>query len=80
MIFYQLQEVSVAVGGGAIVFAVTTLLCIKFVTIVASSIVGSAMIIAAVDHFMHGSNTLDWVKLRLSNKLNHLKFTKLTYF
>lgn len=57
----QLREIAVAVGGGAIVFAVTTLLCVKFVTIVASSIVGSTMIMSAIDFFMHGSDTIQWV-------------------
>lgn len=59
---FQLREIVVAVGGGAIVFAVTTLLCVKFVTIIASSIVGSTMIMSAIDFFMHGSDTIHWVR------------------
>lgn len=58
---FQEKEFYVAVGGGAIIFAVLTLLCAKFITIVSSSIVGSAMIIASIDFFMHGSQTLQWV-------------------
>lgn len=57
------REIIVACGGGAIIFAVLTLLCVKFVTIVASSIVGSAMIMASIDFFMHGSETLSWVSI-----------------
>lgn len=57
----QIREIVVAVGGGAIIFAVTTLLCVKFITIVSSSIVGSTMIITAIDFFMHGSDTVLWV-------------------
>lgn len=55
------QEVIVAVGGGAIIFAVMTLCCGKIVTIIASSIVGSAMILCSIDFFMHGLETIDWV-------------------
>lgn len=51
----------VAMGGGAIIFAVLTLLCAKFITIVSSSVVGTAMIISSVDFFMHGLKTLQWV-------------------
>lgn len=58
----QIREITVAVGGGAIIFAVTTLLCIKFVTIMATSIVGSTMIMAAIDFFMHNSRTIHWVR------------------
>lgn len=54
------KEFYVAVVGGAIIFAVLTLLCAKFTTIISSSIVGSGMIIASVDFFMHGSQTLLW--------------------
>lgn len=61
-----MQEIVVAVGGGAVVFAVTTLLCVKFVTIIASSIVGSTMIMLAVDFFMHRSDTVKWVNEHLS--------------
>lgn len=57
-----------AVGGGAIIFAVLTILCAKLTTIVSSSIVGSAMIIASVDFFMHGSQTLLWVSGGLRSK------------
>lgn len=55
------QEVIVAVGGGAIIFAVMTLCCGKVVTIIASSIVGSAMVLCSIDFFMHGLETIDWV-------------------
>lgn len=58
---FGIREIAVAVGGGAIIFAVMTLLCVKFITIVSSSIVGSTMMMAAVDFFMHGSGTLLWV-------------------
>lgn len=58
---FGIREIAVAVGGGAIIFAVMTLLCVKFITIVSSSIVGSTMMMAAVDFFMHGSSTLLWV-------------------
>ena len=50
-----------AMGGGAIIFAVLTLLCAKFITIVSSSIVGTAMIVASIDFFMHGLKTVVWV-------------------
>lgn len=60
----QIREISVAIGGGAVIFAVTTLLCIKFVTIVATSIVGSTMIMAAIDFFMHNSQTVHWVRVK----------------
>lgn len=59
---FGIREIAVAVGGGAIIFAVMTLLCVKFITIVSSSIVGSTMIMASVDFFMHGSGTLLWVR------------------
>lgn len=55
------QEVLVAVGGGAIIFAVMTLCSGKVVTIIASSIVGAAMITCSTDFFMHGLKTIDWV-------------------
>lgn len=55
------REVLVAVGGGAVIFAVMTLCCGKVVTIIASSIVGSAMILCSIDFFMHGLETIDWV-------------------
>lgn len=51
----------VAMGGGAIIFAVLTLLSAKMVTILSSSIVGTAMIAASVDFFMHGLKTFVWV-------------------
>lgn len=57
----QEKEFYVAVIGGSIIFAVLTLLCAKFTTIISSSIVGSGMIMASVDFFMHGSQTLLWV-------------------
>ncbi|XP_031621358.1 transmembrane protein 198 [Contarinia nasturtii] len=58
---FGLREIEVAVGGGAIIFAVTTLLCDKFITIVSSSIVGTTMIMSAIDFFMHGSDTIEWI-------------------
>lgn len=64
------REIAVAVGGGAIIFAVLTLICVKFVTVVATSIVGSAMIIAAIDFFMHGSDTMSWVSMIRSYKIS----------
>lgn len=54
----------VAMGGGAIIFAVLTLLSAKAVTILSSSIVGTAMIAASVDFFMHGLKTFVWVTTR----------------
>lgn len=68
-IIVQIQEITVAVGGGAIIFAVTTLLCVKFMTIVATSIVGSTMIISAVDFFMHGTKTIEWVHFKFKNNI-----------
>lgn len=56
------QEVLVAVGGGAIIFAIMTLCCGKVVTIIASSIVGSAMILWSTDYFMHDTKTIEWVR------------------
>lgn len=50
-----------AMGGGAIIFAVLTLLCAKLITIISSSIVGSAMIVSSIDFFMHGLKTINWV-------------------
>ncbi len=50
-------------GGGAIIFAVLTLLCAKLITIVSSSIVGSAMIVSSIDFFMHGLKTVTWVRI-----------------
>lgn len=55
------NEILVAVGGGAIIFAVCTLCCGKIVTIIASSVVGSAMVLCSIDFFMHGLKTIDWV-------------------
>ncbi|CAD7087485.1 unnamed protein product [Hermetia illucens] len=55
------REVLVAVAGGAVIFAVLTLCCVKYVTIFASSIVGTAMIIASIDFFMHGLDTINWL-------------------
>lgn len=57
----QEREVLVAMGGGAVIFAVLTLLGAKAVTIVSSSIVGTAMMVASVDFFMHGLKTFAWV-------------------
>lgn len=51
----------VAMGGAAIIFAVLNLLSAKVMTILSSSIVGTAMIAASVDFFMHGLKTIVWV-------------------
>lgn len=55
------QEVLVAVSGGAIIFAIMALCFGKIVTILASSIFGSAMILCSIDFFMHGLETIEWV-------------------
>ncbi|XP_055374951.1 transmembrane protein 198 isoform X2 [Condylostylus longicornis] len=55
------RELYVAIIGGAIIFAVLTLCCVKYVTILASSIVGTAMIMASVDFFMHNLETIGWL-------------------
>lgn len=64
----QEREIMVSMGGGAIIFAVITLICAKFITIVSSSIVGTAMIVASVDFFMHGLKTVEWVNKYNANK------------
>lgn len=51
-----------SVVGGAIICAIIALFCPKFMSIIASSILGSAMILCSIDFFMHGLNTLDWVR------------------
>jgi len=51
----------VAVVGGAVICSVLTLCCVKYVTILTSSIVGTAMILSAIDFFMHGLETINWV-------------------
>lgn len=78
-LFPQLREIGVAVGGGAIVFAVTTLLCVKFVTIIASSIVGSTMIMSAIDFFMHRSDTIQWVCFPFQFQLMRAQFLYAIY-
>ncbi|KFB47561.1 hypothetical protein ZHAS_00015525 [Anopheles sinensis] len=55
------NELLVSVVGGAIICAIVTLFCPKFMSIVASSIIGSAMILCSIDFFMHGLNTMDWI-------------------
>lgn len=55
------REIYVAVVGGAVIFSVLTLCCVKYITILASSIVGTAMIVASVDFFMHGLDTANWI-------------------
>jgi len=40
---------------------VLTLCCVKYVTILTSSIVGTAMILSAIDFFTHGLETINWV-------------------
>ncbi|ALC49948.1 CG14234 [Drosophila busckii] len=55
------REIYVAVVGGAVICSVLTLCCVKYVTILTSSIVGTAMIITAVDYFMHDLETINWV-------------------
>ncbi|XP_040167805.1 transmembrane protein 198 [Anopheles arabiensis] len=55
------NELFVSVVGGAIICAICALFCPKFTSIIASSIIGSAMILCSIDFFMHGLNTLDWI-------------------
>uniref|UniRef100_T1H4V1 Transmembrane protein 198 n=1 Tax=Megaselia scalaris TaxID=36166 RepID=T1H4V1_MEGSC len=55
------KEIYVAIIGGAIIFSVLTLCCVKFITILASSIVGTAMILAALDFFLNDLETLKWL-------------------
>lgn len=50
-----------AVVGGAVICSVLTLCCVKYVTILTSSIVGTAMILSAIDFFTHGLETINWV-------------------
>lgn len=64
IIRFQEREVLVSMGGGAVIFAVLTLLCAKLITIVSSSIVGSAMIVSSIDFFMHGLKTVTWVGVK----------------
>lgn len=47
--------------GGAVICSVLTLCCVKYVTILTSSIVGTAMILSAIDFFTHGLETINWV-------------------
>lgn len=60
-----------AVVGGAVICSVLTLCCVKYVTILTSSIVGTAMILGAIDFFMHDLETFNWVSkaARLSSQL-----------
>ncbi|XP_063696266.1 transmembrane protein 198 isoform X2 [Culicoides brevitarsis] len=55
------QELLVATGGGAIIFAVLALCCGKFITILSTSFFGSFMITCSIDFFMHGLETIDWL-------------------
>ncbi|KAI8034787.1 hypothetical protein M5D96_012451 [Drosophila gunungcola] len=55
------REIYVAVVGGAVICSVLTLCCVKYVTILTSSIVGTAMILSAIDFFMHGLETINWI-------------------
>ncbi|XP_062555701.1 transmembrane protein 198 isoform X2 [Armigeres subalbatus] len=55
------NELFVSVVGGAIICAIIALFCPKFMSIIASSILGSAMILCSIDFFMHGLNTLEWI-------------------
>ncbi|KAH8421479.1 hypothetical protein KR009_008765 [Drosophila setifemur] len=55
------REIYVAVVGGAVICSVLTLCCVKYVTILTSSIVGTAMIIGSIDFFMHGLETINWI-------------------
>ncbi|KAH8274865.1 hypothetical protein KR044_001781, partial [Drosophila immigrans] len=55
------REIYVAVVGGAVICSVLTLCCVKYVTILTSSIVGTAMVIGAIDFFMHGLETINWI-------------------
>uniref|UniRef100_A0A1B0AKU8 Transmembrane protein 198 n=1 Tax=Glossina palpalis gambiensis TaxID=67801 RepID=A0A1B0AKU8_9MUSC len=54
-------EITVALIGGAGIFAVLTLCSAKYVTILTSSVVGSAMIITSVDFFLHGLELTHWI-------------------
>ncbi|EDW56212.1 GM22989 [Drosophila sechellia] len=54
------REIYVAVVGGAVICSVLTLCCVKYVTILTSSIVGTAMILSAIDFFTHGLETINW--------------------
>lgn len=60
-IFPQYREIYVAVVGGAVICSVLTLCCVKYVTILTSSIVGTAMVIGAIDFFMHSLETINWI-------------------
>ncbi|XP_058831490.1 transmembrane protein 198-like [Topomyia yanbarensis] len=55
------NELFVSVVGGAIICAIISLFSPKLMSIIASSILGSAMILCSIDFFMHGLNTLDWI-------------------
>ncbi|XP_017870915.1 PREDICTED: transmembrane protein 198 [Drosophila arizonae] len=55
------REIYVAVVGGAVICSVLTLCCVKYVTILTSSIVGTAMVIGAIDYFMHSLETINWI-------------------
>ncbi|XP_067636761.1 transmembrane protein 198 [Eurosta solidaginis] len=55
------REIYVAIAGGAFICSVLTLCSLKYVTILTSSIVGSTMIIASVDFFMHSLDTIKWI-------------------
>lgn len=61
LFIFQEREIIVAVGGGAIICAIMTLCCAKLITIISSSIVGSAMIVCSIDFFMHGLDTVSWI-------------------
>ncbi|KAL1382802.1 hypothetical protein pipiens_013221 [Culex pipiens pipiens] len=58
------NELLVSVVGGAIICSIITLFCPKLMSIIASSVLGSAMILCSIDFFMHGLNTMDWRKYR----------------
>ncbi|XP_013105885.1 transmembrane protein 198 [Stomoxys calcitrans] len=54
-------EIAVALIGGAIICSVLTLCSAKYVTILTTSVVGSAMIICSVDFFLHGLQLTTWI-------------------
>lgn len=68
-----------SVVGGAIICAIIALFCPKFMSIIASSILGSAMILCSIDFFMHGLNTLDWVRKARSLRLGSVELNQICF-
>ncbi|KXJ82394.1 hypothetical protein RP20_CCG013878 [Aedes albopictus] len=73
------NELFVSVVGGAIICAIIALFCPKFMSIIASSILGSAMILCSIDFFMHGLNTLDWVRKARSLRLGSVELNQICF-